>query len=56
LCGACETVDDLLRADVRQLAEQARISSLLLATIREELKRRQGGAVDANKEEHDDGN
>ncbi len=46
LCAACETVDALLCADVRQLAEQARISPLLLATIREELKRRYGDVAE----------
>ncbi len=38
LCALCETMDDLLTADLQTLAERARISSLMLATIREELK------------------
>ncbi|HEY3993289.1 MAG TPA: ATP-binding protein [Ktedonobacteraceae bacterium] len=40
LCAACETVEALLAGDTHALAEQARISSLMLATIREELKQR----------------
>lgn len=38
LCTQCETFDDLLAADLQTLAERARISPLMLATIREELK------------------
>src|SRR5262249_6912926 len=38
LCAQCETVAALLAADLNVLAERARISPLLLATIREELK------------------
>lgn len=40
LCAVCETVEALLNSDIHALAEQARISSLMLATIREELKQR----------------
>ena len=40
LCAVCETVEALLAGDTHTLAEQARISSLMLATIREELKQR----------------
>jgi hypothetical protein len=40
LCAACETVDDLLAADLHALAERVRLSPLMLATIREELKAR----------------
>lgn len=43
LCAACETVEDLLVADVQTLAERARISPLLLATLREELRAETGG-------------
>lgn len=38
LCACCETVDDLLAADLPSLAERVRVSPLMLATIREELK------------------
>jgi molecular chaperone HtpG len=40
LCAACETVEALLQSDTQALAERARISPLMLATIREELKQR----------------
>jgi molecular chaperone HtpG len=39
LAAACETVEDLLTADVAALAERTRVSPLMLATVREELKR-----------------
>jgi molecular chaperone HtpG len=39
LAAACETVEDLLAADVATLAERTRVSTLMLATVREELKR-----------------
>lgn len=39
LCALCETVDALLAADLHALAEQARVSALLLATLREGLQR-----------------
>jgi molecular chaperone HtpG len=38
LCSVCETVEALQSANLQTLAEQARISPLMLATIREELK------------------
>lgn len=38
LCAACETVPALLDADIQALSERARVSPLLLATVREELK------------------
>jgi hypothetical protein len=41
LCAACETAQALLDADVATLAERTRLSPLMLATIREELKARQ---------------
>jgi molecular chaperone HtpG len=41
LCAACETVQALLDADIATLAERTRLSPLMLATIREELKARQ---------------
>jgi len=37
LCAVCETIDDLLTANLAQLAERVRVSPLMLATIREEL-------------------
>lgn len=40
LCAACETVEALLSGDPHALAERARISPLMLATIREEIKQR----------------
>jgi molecular chaperone HtpG len=40
LCAVCETVEALLQSDTQALAERARISPLMLATIREELKQR----------------
>lgn len=40
LCAVCETIEALLASDTQSLAEQARISPLMLATIREELKQR----------------
>lgn len=40
LSAECETVEALLAADQQKLAERARISPLLLATVREELKRK----------------
>lgn len=40
LCAACETVEELLAADLPALAERARISPLMLATVREELAAR----------------
>lgn len=45
LCAVCETVEALLAGDPYALAEQARISSLMLATIREELKQRATGTT-----------
>lgn len=39
LAAVCETVEDLLAADMAALAERARVSTLMLATVREELKR-----------------
>lgn len=48
LCAACETVDALLAADLQTLAERVRISPLMLATVREELKARLQGAEAAN--------
>lgn len=47
LCAACETVEALLASDSHALAEQARISPLMLATIREELKQRAANAATA---------
>ena len=40
LCAQCETISALLAADLDTLARQARISPLLLATVREELSHR----------------
>ncbi len=40
LCAVCESVEALLDSDVHTLAERVRISPLMLATIREELKQR----------------
>lgn len=39
LCARCPTVDALLAADVSALAEELGVSSLLLATVREEVSR-----------------
>lgn len=50
LCAVCETVEALLASDPHALAEQARISSLMLATIREELKPRAISAIAAVEE------
>jgi molecular chaperone HtpG len=47
LCAICETIDQLLAADLHALAERVRISPLMLATIREELKERVGAATQA---------
>lgn len=45
LCALCETVEALLQGDTQTLAERARISTLMLATIREELKQRSESAT-----------
>ncbi len=45
LCALCEQVDDLLSADLQTLAERARISPLMLATVREELKAHLAGTA-----------
>jgi hypothetical protein len=39
LAASCETVEDLLAADIATLAERTHVSTLMLATVREELKR-----------------
>lgn len=46
LCAVCETVEALLAADVNDLAERARISSLMLATVRAEIAQRQNAPPD----------
>ncbi len=38
LCAICETVEAFFAADLQALAERVRISPLMLATLREELK------------------
>ncbi len=40
LSATCETIEELLVADLHKLAQQVQISSLLLATLCEELKRK----------------
>ncbi len=45
LCAACETVEALLDAEVGALAERTRVSPLMLATIREEVKRQRDRAA-----------
>ncbi|MBA2287414.1 MAG: hypothetical protein H0W02_18230, partial [Ktedonobacteraceae bacterium] len=40
LCAICETVEALLSANLQALAERARVSPLMLATVCEELKQR----------------
>jgi molecular chaperone HtpG len=52
LCAACETIEDLLAADVPTLAERTRISPLMLETIREELSK-QPETYDSEKDNSD---
>ncbi|HLZ25298.1 MAG TPA: hypothetical protein VKQ30_24520 [Ktedonobacterales bacterium] len=44
LCAACESVRELIEADIQALSERAHISPLMLATVREELKAKLGQA------------
>ncbi|HEV8193546.1 MAG TPA: hypothetical protein VGP82_18955, partial [Ktedonobacterales bacterium] len=45
LTTACETLEDLLAADVAVLAERTHVSTLMLATVREALKRAMAPAM-----------
>jgi molecular chaperone HtpG len=55
LCTVCETVEALLAANLQELAERARISPLMLATVCEELKQQsaQSNSLQSGQEEQD---
>jgi len=55
LCAVCETVEALLAANLQELAERARISPLMLATVCEELKQQsaQSNSSQSGQEEQD---